>query len=49
MAVAAWLVPGPTVVAAAVASVAYSAILLVAPGTLNEVARSLVPELGRRS
>ena len=47
MAVAAWLVPGPTIVAAIVASVAYAAILLVAPGTLNEVARTLVPELGR--
>ena len=47
MALAAWLVPGPTIVAAIVASVAYAAILLVAPGTLNEVARTLVPELGR--
>jgi O-antigen/teichoic acid export membrane protein len=47
MAAGAWLVPGPTVLAAAVASAAYAAILLVAPGTVNEVARSLVPALGR--
>jgi O-antigen/teichoic acid export membrane protein len=39
---AAWLVPGPALVAAAVGSVAYAAILLAAPGTVNEVARSLV-------
>jgi len=48
MAVAASLVPGPAVVAAAVATAAYAAILLVAPGTVNEVARSLAPALGRR-
>jgi O-antigen/teichoic acid export membrane protein len=47
MVLAALLVPGPAVIAAAVASAAYSAILLVAPGTVNEVARSLVPALGR--
>lgn len=47
MVLAALLVPGPAVVAAVVASVAYAAILLLAPGTINEVARSLVPELGR--
>jgi O-antigen/teichoic acid export membrane protein len=49
MVLAALLVPGPAVIAAAVASVGYSAVLLVAPGTLNEVVRSLVPELGRRA
>ena len=47
MVLAALLVPGPAVIAATVASVAYALILLVAPGTVNEVARSLVPELGR--
>ena len=47
MVLAALLVPGPAVIAAAVASVTYAAILLVAPGTVNEVARSLVPALGR--
>ena len=39
---AAWLVPGPALVAAAVGTAAYAAILLAAPGTVNEVARSLV-------
>ncbi len=47
MVLAALLVPGPAVIAATVASVAYAAILLVAPGTVNEVVRSLVPEIGR--
>ena len=47
MVLAALLVPGAAVIAAAVASVAYAAILLVAPGTVNEVARSLMPALGR--
>jgi O-antigen/teichoic acid export membrane protein len=39
---AAWLVPGPALVAAAVGSAAYAAILLATPGTVNEVARSLL-------
>lgn len=47
MVLAALLVPGAPVIAASVASVAYAAILLVAPGTVNEVARSLMPALGR--
>jgi hypothetical protein len=38
----AWLVPGPALVAAAVGTAVYAAILLAAPGTVNEVARSLV-------
>jgi O-antigen/teichoic acid export membrane protein len=50
MALAAWVVPGPTVVVATVATVAYGVILLVAPGTVNEVARSLTPAAwGRRA
>jgi O-antigen/teichoic acid export membrane protein len=47
MALTAWFLPGPALVAAAVAAVTYAAILLAAPGTVNEVARSLVPALGR--
>jgi O-antigen/teichoic acid export membrane protein len=48
MALVAWLVPGPAVVVGALASAVYAAILLAAPGTINEVARSLLPALGRR-
>jgi O-antigen/teichoic acid export membrane protein len=47
MVLAALLVPGAAVIAATVASVAYAAILLVAPGTVNEAARSLMPASGR--
>lgn len=47
MVLAALLVPGAAVIAAVVASVAYAGILLLAPGTVNEVARSLMPALGR--
>lgn len=46
---AAWLLPGPSLVVAAIGSAAYAAILLLAPGTVNEVVRSLVPALGRRA
>ncbi|HYZ18058.1 MAG TPA: polysaccharide biosynthesis C-terminal domain-containing protein, partial [Gaiellaceae bacterium] len=45
----AWGVPGPAIVAATLATVLYAAILLAAPGTVNEVARSLLPALRRRS
>jgi O-antigen/teichoic acid export membrane protein len=48
MALVAWLLPGPAVVVGALASAVYAAILLAAPGTINEVARSLLPALGRR-
>jgi O-antigen/teichoic acid export membrane protein len=48
MALVAWLVPGPALVVGALASAVYAAILLAAPGTINEVARSLLPALGRR-
>jgi hypothetical protein len=48
MSLVAWLVPGPAVVVGALATAVYSAILLAAPGTINEVARSLLPALGRR-
>lgn len=49
MALVAWLVPGPALVVGALASAVYAAILLAAPGTINEVARSLLPALGRRA
>jgi O-antigen/teichoic acid export membrane protein len=49
MALVAWLVPGPALVAGTLASGIFAAILLAAPGTVNEVARSLLPALRRRS
>jgi O-antigen/teichoic acid export membrane protein len=48
MAIVAWFVPGPALVVGALATAVYAAILLAAPGTINEVARSLLPALGRR-
>jgi O-antigen/teichoic acid export membrane protein len=48
MALVALLVPGPALLAGAVASAVYAAILLAVPGTVNEVARSLLPALARR-
>ncbi len=49
MALVAWGVPAPAIVAGTLATVLYAAILLAAPGTVNEVARSLLPALRRRS
>ncbi|HET7855668.1 MAG TPA: flippase [Gaiellaceae bacterium] len=49
MAAVAWGVPAPAIVAGTLATALYAAILLAAPGTVNEVARSLLPALRRRS
>lgn len=49
MALVAWLVPGPALVAGGLGTALYAAILLAVPGTVNEVARSLLPGLRRRS
>ena len=46
-ALVAWLVPWPALVVGVLAGAVYFAILLAAPGAVNEVARSLLPGRGR--